>query len=151
MDKYITFTLYDCIEYIQSNYNAQILPEIFKKSVDCPDRIMYLSDNLNDFNIKNINIVMFNPSQILYNKFKSDIASNDNSDLNREVSQYDTNEFLRTNVSQLFDEIFLDNATNVYYTKINIDLLISIYNNCSTDKDDCVEFCKNEIMEMLGL
>ena len=94
---------------------------------------------------------MFNSSQILYNKFKSDIASNDNSNLNREVSQYDTNEFLRTIVSQIFDEISLDNGTNNYFTNINIDLLISIYNNCCVDKDNCVEFCKNEIMGMLGL
>lgn len=150
LNKYITFTFYVCIENIKSN-NTQILPEIFKKSVDCHDNINYLSVNLNDFNINNFNILMFNSSQILYNKFKSDIASNDNSNLNREVSQYDTNEFLRTIVSQIFDEISLDNGTNIYYTKINIDLLISIYNNCCVDKDDSVEFCKNEIMGMLGL
>ena len=73
------------------------------------------------------------------------------------MSQYDTNDFLRTIVSDIFDEIYLKNGTRDYFTKINIDLLISIYNiissynDCNIDKDDCVEFCKNEIMGMLGL
>lgn len=154
--------LYDCIEYIQSDGYIQsgdnvILPEVFKKSAEYNKYITHLCKNLNDFNIKNFNIVMFKQSQFLYDKFKSDIASNDNSDLNREVSQYDTNEFLRTIVSESFDEFYLDNGTKDYFTKINIDLLISIYNiissynGCNINKDDCVEFCKNEIMEMLGL
>ena len=142
--------LYDCIEYIQSEDNV-ILPEVFKKSMEYNQYITHLCENLNDFNIKNFNIVMFKQSQVLYNKFKSDITSNDNSNLNREVSQYDTNEFLRTIVSESFDEFYLDNGTKDYFTKVSIDLLISIYNNCCVDKYDCVEFCKNEIMGMLGL
>ena len=143
--------LYDCIEYIQSSHNAQISPEVFKKSVEYNKYITHLCENLNDFNIKNFNIVMFKQSQFLYDKFKSNIKSSDNSNLNREVSQYDTNDFLRTIVSEVFDEIYLNNGTRDYFTKVSIDLLISIYNNCDTDKDDCIEFCKNEIMGMLGL
>lgn len=143
--------LYDCIEYIQTSHNAQISPEVFKKSVEYNKYITHLCENLNDFNIKNFNIVMFKQSQFLYDKFKSNITSNDNSNLNREVSQYDTNDFLRTIVSEIFDEIYLNNGTRDYFTKVSIDLLISIYNNCGTDKDDCIEFCKNEIMRMLGL
>lgn len=154
--------LYDCIDYIQtdyiqSDYNVQISPEVFKKSMEYNKYITHLCEDLNHFNIKNFNIVMFKQSQVLYDKFKSDIISNDNSNLNREVSQYDTNDFLRTIVSDIFDEIYLKNGTRDYFTKINIDLLISIYNiissynDCNIDKDDCVEFCKNEIMGMLGL
>lgn len=143
--------LYDCIDYIQSDYNVQISPEVFKKSMEYNKYITHLCEDLNHFNIKNFNIVMFKQSQFLYDKFKSNITSSNNSNLNREVSQYDTNDFLRTIVSEIFDEIYLNNGTRDYFTKVSIDLLISIYNNCNTDKDDCIEFCKNEIMGMLGL
>lgn len=143
--------LYDCIEYIQSSNNTQISPEVFKKSLEYNNCIKCLYEDFNEFNIKNFNIVMFKQSQFLYDKFKSNITSSDKSNLNREVSQYDTNDFLRTIVSEIFDEIYLNNGMRDYFTKVNIDLLISIYNNCDTDKDDCVEFCKNEIMRMLDL
>lgn len=98
----------------------------------------------------NFNTLIFESSKYLYDKFKSNID-----DINREVTQYDTNEILRQIVSDTFVDCtnrivrgpYLFNLTNRH--RINTDLMISIYNRFCNGDRSCIDFCTDRIMEII--
>lgn len=96
----------------------------------------------------NFNTLIFESSKYLYDKFKSNIG-----DIDREVTQYDTNEILR----QMVSDTFVD-CTNrivrgphlfklINRHRINTDLMISTYNTFYSGDKSCIDFCTDKIME----
>lgn len=74
----------------------------------------------------NIYTIYFESSQILYSKFKSEIESNE---VNREVSQYDTNDMIRYILSLIYN--FISGSTKDKYPDIcnivSMDIMLTSY------------------------
>lgn len=96
--------------------------------------------------------LIFESSSYLYNEFKS---NTDN--VNREVSQYDTNNVLRQIVSHSFvDRIDrIDRGPYLFHLhnthKVDTDLMISYYKSFYDGNKSCIDFCTDILMEKISL
>lgn len=130
----VTYTILSGIDCV--NVNAENEP--FEKKLEhvCGDIIKYKNRGLhyeNFYYIGNFKRIYFEKSEILYNKFKSEI---DKKEVNREVSKYDTNEILKNIVDSIFLSIFgnkrVKNPNSIYF--ISTDTLLSLFNNKNINK-----------------
>ena len=93
--------------------------------------------------------LMFESSLHLYNIFKSDV--------NREVTQYDTNDVLRQIVSESFINRIdhIDRGPRMFKLhnthRINTDLMISYYKSFCDGNKSCIDFCTDILMKKISL
>lgn len=145
----MTFSIWSKIESVNKNTNNKF--DFSEKVIQFYGNIRMDDTQSMNFETNNFKFVYFERSYKLYNKFKSEI---NNKEVNREVSQYDTNELLGNIVSSLYNYVFNNKKTlnPGSVAVVPIDIYLEAYEKFNKDKSiTSEEFCRNQIMEMVDL
>lgn len=144
----VTFSIWNKIESVnkgmayKSTFSEDII-NFYEKNKQKENQNM-------NFETNNFKFICFEKSYKLYNKFKTEIA---NKEVDREVSQYDTNELLGNIVSSLFNYVFNSKKTlNPGSTIIvSMDIYLEAYEKLNKDNITSEQFCRYQIIEMINI